>query len=635
MRFGFSCLIAVLLGLAGNSPGHTQQPVGSSLAHERLIEVQEALIWVGALNAEAGQVNQREYEEAVAAWRTKRGSTIVGPLTEGERASLVDEAARERLDAVFTLVDDQETGVRVRLPLALVPLERRRALRYGSEWSSPDRSIVISTYRLKQGTHSIGSWQRYWLDRLVPRVGYQQLLSDSLVLEGEYDHRPRKDDPVPPGRREFHLRAYSYRGDIIGVHIDYDPARSTEMERIVNAIGSRFQRDNGWREAFLSRCVEAGAGAAPSSGVTVIYATNRSPLRRDRRSGESLPLGELFEAKQDRRLHLGCIDVAIPRSEADKARVSVGSTTFDAERDYFAGRYENLIESDEGEPGQLISLVDDRGGGARRALVFIHGYNVSFADAVARVAQLAKDTAYQGNVFLFSWPSLGAWRAYGADLDQAEQSEPYLESFLRMILNNRNIERLDVVAHSMGSQPTLRVLRLYSRLFEARERSERRRRRGWGTLGQVIFAAPDVGRELFREQVRAILPVADQITLYGSPSDCAMQGSRWARYGVRRAGDTAEGALVVDGVDTIEAPGSFTSNVLDSLKSMTWDRVSALLGVYCNHSYFAERTGVLTDIRRLLAGGSQQDLRPERRAPGVLVPEKTRDGRRYWRLVAR
>lgn len=625
--------VLLLLVLAGSAsaPAIAQQPADAALAHERLIEVHEALIWVGDLNAEAGQVSRREYEEAIAAWRARHGARTIGVLTEAERTALVDEAERERLNAVFTLVDDQETGVRVRLPLTLVPLERRRPLRYGSEWSSPDRSIVISTYRLKQGTHSIGSWQRYWLERLTPRVGYQQLLNDSLVLEGEYDHRPRKDEPVPLGLRQFHLRAHTYRGDIIGVHIDYDPARAAQMERIVNAIASRFQRDNGWREAFLRKC--SGAAAVPgSNGVMVVYATNRTPLRREPLSAARVPLGELYQSKQDGRLHLGCVEVSVPKGEADKARVNVGSATFDADRDFFAERHERLIESDEGEPGQLISLVDDRGGSAKRALVFIHGYNVSFAHAAARVAQLAKDTGYQGNVFLFSWPSLGAWRAYGADLDQAEQSEPYLESFLRMILNNPNVERLDVVAHSMGSQPTLRVLRLYSRLFEARGGSERRRRRGWGQLGQVIFAAPDVGRELFREQVRAILPVAEQITLYGSPSDCAMQGSRWARYGVRRAGDTADGALVVDGVDTIEAPGSFASNMLESLKSMTWDRVSALLGVYCNHSYFAERPGVLTDIRRLLGGGSHEDLRPERRAPGVLLPVNTNDGRRYWKL---
>lgn len=625
-------LLVLVLAGASSAPAAAQHPNDAALAHERLIEVHEALIWVGVLNAEAGQVNQSEYQEAITTWRARQGSPTTGPLTEAERVALVDAAGKERLNAVFTLVDDQETGVRVRLPLALVPLERRRALRYGSEWSSPDRSIVISTYRLKQGTHSIGSWQRYWLERLAPRVGYQQLLNDSLVLEGEYDHRPRKDEPVPLGLRQFHLRAHAYRGDIIGVHIDYDPARAAQMERIVNAIASRFQRDNGWREAFLRKCSGAAAAAA-SNGVMVVYATNRTPLARERLSGKRLALGELYQAKQDGRLHLGCVEVSVPADDAEKARFNVGSATFDAARDFYAERHERLIESDDGEPGQLISLVDDRGGGAKRALVFIHGYNVSFAHAAARVAQLAKDTGYQGNVFLFSWPSLGAWRAYGADLDQAEQSEPYLESFLRMILNNRNVERLDVVAHSMGSQPTLRVLRLYSRLFEARG-GEGRRRRGWGQLGQVIFAAPDVGRELFREQVRAILPVAEQITLYGSPSDCAMQGSRWARYGVRRAGDTAEGALVVDGVDTIEAPGSFASNIMESLKTMTWDRVSALLGVYCNHSYFAERPGVLTDIRRLLGGGSHRDLRPERRAPGVLVPADTRDGRRYWKLVA-
>ena len=41
----------------------------------------------------------------------------------------------------------------------------------------------------------------------------------------------------------------------------------------------------------------------------------------------------------------------------------------------------------------------------RIPLVFVHGFNVKFQDAVLRSAQLAYDLKYQGPIVLFSWPA--------------------------------------------------------------------------------------------------------------------------------------------------------------------------------------------------------------------------------------
>ena len=38
-------------------------------------------------------------------------------------------------------------------------------------------------------------------------------------------------------------------------------------------------------------------------------------------------------------------------------------------------------------------------------LVFVHGYNVDFDNAVRRAGQLAYDLNFDGPTFLFSWPS--------------------------------------------------------------------------------------------------------------------------------------------------------------------------------------------------------------------------------------
>ncbi len=54
------------------------------------------------------------------------------------------------------------------------------------------------------------------------------------------------------------------------------------------------------------------------------------------------------------------------------------------------------------------------------ALVFIHGYNVSFGDAVLRTAQLAWDLSFKGAPIVYSWPSDGHTLAYVADKEANE-----------------------------------------------------------------------------------------------------------------------------------------------------------------------------------------------------------------------
>jgi esterase/lipase superfamily enzyme len=43
------------------------------------------------------------------------------------------------------------------------------------------------------------------------------------------------------------------------------------------------------------------------------------------------------------------------------------------------------------------------------ALVFIHGFNNSFEDALRRAGQLAYDLRFDGPVFAFSWSSEGSF----------------------------------------------------------------------------------------------------------------------------------------------------------------------------------------------------------------------------------
>ena len=55
--------------------------------------------------------------------------------------------------------------------------------------------------------------------------------------------------------------------------------------------------------------------------------------------------------------------------------------------------------------------------------MFIHGFNVSFADAAIRAAQLSCDLSIAGVMAFYSWPSQGTLAGYAADESSIEASE--------------------------------------------------------------------------------------------------------------------------------------------------------------------------------------------------------------------
>ena len=236
-----------------------------------------------------------------------------------------------------------------------------------------------------------------------------------------------------------------------------------------------------------------------------------------------------------------------------------------------------------------------------QALVLIHGYNNGFDDALYRTAQITYDLGFDGASFLYSWPSGSGLAKYLYDRDSAQQAEPYLTEFLQMVLNETGAEKVNLVAHSMGSQLLLPVLR------QIKERNPAVASK----INQIILAAPDIDRSTFAFLAGQIRGVGRGITLYASSNDVALQTARRFAGGVPRAGEIAEGfgPTIVPDVDTIDV----TSLGTDYLGT--------------NHSTYAERTALLRDIELLFKAGQRP---PEKRFPLLqLVPT---DKGNYWKF---
>lgn len=254
---------------------------------------------------------------------------------------------------------------------------------------------------------------------------------------------------------------------------------------------------------------------------------------------------------------------------------------------------------------ELIAAVRERLAASARfkdhALVFVHGYNTGFDNAVYRTAQIAYDLKFDGAPFLYSWPSGGAVASYTYDRESAGQSEPYLRQFLEMVVKETGAKSVSVIAHSMGNQPLLQVLKELK--LQAPQGVE---------INQVISAAPDVDRDNFENIARTIQGFAKGVTLYAASNDRALIVSRRFHGGVPRAGDVPEqGPVVLQGVDTIDV----------SAASMD--------GLGINHSGYAENNTILNDIALLIQTGERP---PDKRIP-ILERVPTPNGA-YWRYPA-
>ena len=203
--------------------------------------------------------------------------------------------------------------------------------------------------------------------------------------------------------------------------------------------------------------------------------------------------------------------------------------------------------------------------GMDEIFVFIHGFNVSFARAAKRTAQMVFDLNFTGVPIFYSWPSAGQTSAYLADAASVQVSARHLADFLDDLVQRSNSKRIHIVAHSMGNRALTDALEFYAlRHPEARDHFD-----------QIIFAAPDVDSELFVYQTKAFKQLARRMTLYTSDADLALSTSLHL-HGNPRAGLAEDTPLVSEAFDTID--------------------MSVVGEGLLNHSYFAADSSALSDV---------------------------------------
>jgi esterase/lipase superfamily enzyme len=336
--------------------------------------------------------------------------------------------------------------------------------------------------------------------------------------------------------------------------------------------------------------------------VPVFYGTDR-----DR---DPNPKRLAYNADRAHRLELGRALVTVPKihqvPQIERPwairipyfDVTIYEQAEDPKKHFTLREIKSLTKSD------FLRLVRARLAGSNtfknHAIVFVHGYDTSFDNALYRTAQIAYDLHFDGAPFVYSWPSGGAVASYTYDRESAEGSEPYLRQFLDLVVRETGAKTISVIAHSMGNKALLDVLK---DMNSAAPKGV--------VISQVILAAPDVDADNFANLAQQIKGLAKGVTLYAAANDRALLVSRnfWGHY---RAGDVpATGPLVVAGVDTIDVTAASTD-------------VFAL-----NHSDYAQNNDLLTDIGKLIATGLRPpDVRFDRLKPVNAGKNE------YWRYSA-
>ncbi|MEQ8824834.1 MAG: alpha/beta hydrolase [Filomicrobium sp.] len=412
-------------------------------------------------------------------------------------------------------------------------------------------------------------------------------------------------------------------------------------------IAEEFANKHRYNGINVKGCLtHRGEKAGVNSNVRVLFATNRAETGSI--SKENLDPGTWYDnvpADQSKQV-IGCATVSVPlQAGATPGLESVHQETWFEGRNRLAdddgklfriARANRLGEFDFDARSNHLKFTDTESWLFDRedvALVYVHGYNTSFENALYRTAQIAAAANYPGRVYLFSWPSAESTSGYLWDMDMAERSEVHFSEFMRAIFREPEIRQVDIVAHSMGAQLLTRGLSDLKDLFYSRADVK---------IRQVILAAPDVAVEVFANKIREIQSLVGGVIVYGSREDVPLWWSRWLRNGPKRLGRYIPASQGSQAAEDDEGDGSAQEALASALPNGIKVVDATRGGNACNfwgyspfdvsnsHTYFT-REPVATSLRRTLsraARGRSTDRTKSKEA----LPDREREANCWWKV---
>ena len=348
-----------------------------------------------------------------------------------------------------------------------------------------------------------------------------------------------------------------------------------------------------WAAAALLALALSGCAGRPSGNLIVVSASAPGASTVDMlvattRAGVSDPAGVMFSGERAPGLAFADIAVSIPPNSVRKiGEVQWPSTPpGDPARDFVTVRADrlDLKQAVAAFNGRLLKLKPSD----RHVLLFVHGYNTRFEEAVYRFAQIAHDAGAPVVPVLFTWPSRGKLFDYVYDRESATYSRDALEALLQAMVKNPNVKEISVLAHSMGNFVTVEAIRQMAI-----------RNHGISPkIKDIMLASPDIDFDVFRRQI-AEIEASDKsppVTLFVSRDDQALAASSLLAGSEPRLG-------------VIDPHAEPYKSILEQARVNVVDLSAIKSDDPTNHGKFAQ-SGVVSAIgRRLAAGQTLTDAR--------------------------
>ncbi|MCE9501092.1 MAG: alpha/beta hydrolase [Leptospira sp.] len=299
-----------------------------------------------------------------------------------------------------------------------------------------------------------------------------------------------------------------------------------------------------------------------TKSVEIFFATNRKTNLGAQEACSNI----FFTAIGDSKEKLGSCEINVP------ANHEVGAFDIDASGDkekYFKfGNYSPL------DSNSLTTMIKEDS--FEEVILFVHGFNVKFEEAVVRAAQIKFDLKFPGKVILYSWPAgaeegflnqLMIKSTYQFNFTSAKNSR---EGFRNFVMNLASTgKKIHLIVHSMGHQVVLPAI---ADIMKVKE----------GLLfGEMILNAPDFDSREFSAIAPLIKKSAKRVTVYCSPADNALIASSKVNDSKRVGSCEKISGIDMINVNPVDAPAFGIGGL--------------------GHGYYSSRP-ILTDLYQLILG---------------------------------
>ena len=275
------------------------------------------------------------------------------------------------------------------------------------------------------------------------------------------------------------------------------------------------------------RLALAPPGSTPAAGGAVqslLVATDRLPA----------PAPLAYGPRRAGELDFARLDVSIPPAHAVGAIEWPQDPVPDPARSFALAGARLLPD--------LAALVaatrEPRHPPGAEVVVFVHGFNNTFAEGLYRHAQIAHDYGLAGPQVHFAWASGAHPLGYVYDRDSALIARDALERMLVALIEGQP-RPVVLVGHSMGAFLAMETLR---------QMAIGGRRRAIDRLAGVTLISPDIDVALFRSQAERVMPLPQPFVVIVSRRDRVLGLSAQLTGQAARLGS-------VDDLDALEGLG--------------------------------------------------------------------------------